>query len=105
MIDVLKKSLYTGLGLAFMTREKIEDLSREMVKIGKLTEQEGRDLVAELTKKSEEAGRSVREHIDNAVKQQLQRMNLVTRDDYNELKRELEILKSRVGDVNEDVND
>jgi len=105
MIDVLKKSLYTGLGLAFMTREKIEDLSREMVKLGKLTEQEGRDLVAELTKKSEEAGRSVREHIDNAVKQQLQRMNLVTRDDYNELKRELEILKSRIGDVNEDLED
>ena len=105
MIDVLKKSLYTGLGLAFMTREKIEDLSREMVKLGKLTEQEGRDLVAELTKKSEEAGRSVRVHIDNAVKQQLQRMNLVTRDDYNELKRELEILKSRIGDVNEDLED
>ena len=105
MIEILKKSLYTGLGLAFMTRDKIEDISEEMVRFGKLTEQEGRELVTELTKKSEEAGRSIREHIDTAVKQQIQRMNLVSRDDYAKLEREIEILKSRLDNATGDVDD
>lgn len=105
MIEILKKSLYTGLGLAFMTRDKIEDISEEMVKFGKLTEQEGRELVAELTKKSEEAGRSVREHIDNAVQQQIQRMNLVSHDEYAALKRQVEILKSRMDNATGDTED
>ena len=55
MIDLIKKTFLTGVGLAFMTKEKITEISKEIIEKGKLSEKEGRELVEELLKKSEKA--------------------------------------------------
>ena len=44
MIDLIKKALYTGVGLAVLTKEKAEELVQELTKQAKLSEQEGKEL-------------------------------------------------------------
>jgi len=99
MTDLFRKTLYAGLGLAFMTKGKIEELSKELVEAGKLTEKEGRELFAELTKKSEEAGKKVRAQVDSAVRDALKKMDLVTRDDLEALDKRVAKLKRKIADL------
>ena len=54
MIDLIKKALYTGVGLAVLTKEKAEELVQELTKQAKLSEQEGKELFDGLLKQSEQ---------------------------------------------------
>ena len=96
MIDFIKKTLTTGLGLAFMTKEKIEELSKELVEKGKLSEKDARELIDELSKKSKEARKKVEGEIEKVVADTLKRMNVVTRDDFFRLEKKLEQLTKAV---------
>lgn len=81
MFDLMKKTMLTGLGLAFLTKDKIEELSKEFIEKGKLSEKEGRQFIDELSKKSEEARKKVEGQIEKVVKETVKKMNLATRDD------------------------
>ena len=96
MFDLIKKMAYTGLGLAFMTKEKIEELSKEVVEKGKLSETEGKEFIDELQKKSEEARKKVEEQIENAVKDALKKMNIPSRDDMLRLEKQIEELAQSI---------
>ncbi len=52
MKDLLRNLLYTGVGAAFLTREKLEEMRQEMVERGNLTREEGKEFVDELLKRS-----------------------------------------------------
>lgn len=92
MLDLMKKAISTGLGLAFMTKEKIEEFSREIIEKGKLSETEGREFIDELQKKSEEARKKLQEQIQIAVNNTLKKMNIATRDDISRVEKQLEKL-------------
>lgn len=48
MFDIIKKVVLTGVGLAAMTKDKVEEVARDLAKKGKLTEKEGKELVDDL---------------------------------------------------------
>jgi polyhydroxyalkanoate synthesis regulator phasin len=96
MIDLIKKTLTTGLGLAFMTKEKIEELTKELVEKGKLSEKDARELIDELLKKSKGARKKVEGEIEKVVTDTFKRMNVVTRDDFFRLEKKLEQLTKAV---------
>ncbi len=89
MIDLIKKTMYMGLGLASLTKEKMEEVSRELVKKGELSEKEGKDLVDDLAKKSEEAKKALDKRIDQIIKDTLARLNVATKDDLKALEKKL----------------
>lgn len=96
MIDLIKKTLTTGLGMAFITKEKIEELSKEFVEKGKLSEKDARGLIDELSKKSKEARTKVEEEIEKVVTGTVKKMNLATRDDFRLLEKKLDQLTKAV---------
>ena len=55
MVDLIKKAIYTGVGLAVLTKEKAEELVKELSQQAKLSEQEGKELFDSLLKQSEHA--------------------------------------------------
>jgi polyhydroxyalkanoate synthesis regulator phasin len=89
MVDLLKKAIFTGLGLAFMTKDKIEEFSKELVEKGRLSETEGKDFIDELQEKSEEARKKLEEQIQRALNSTLKKMNIATRDDISRLEKRL----------------
>jgi polyhydroxyalkanoate synthesis regulator phasin len=97
MIDLLKKALYTGVGLAVLTKEKAEELVAELTKQAKLSEQEGKELFDGLLKHSEQARNDFQTKVDETVLAVMKRLNLATKDEVASLKAKIEELSAKVG--------
>ena len=91
--DLIRKVVLTGIGLAALTKEKIEEVVKEVVEKGKLSEKDGKEFIDELLKKSEGAREKVEGQIEKAVQATLKKMNLVTRDDLSKLEKQIKQLK------------
>jgi polyhydroxyalkanoate synthesis regulator phasin len=96
MNDLIRKVVLTGIGLAALTKEKIEEVVKEVVEKGKLSEKEGKEFIDELLKKSEGAKEKVEGQIEKALQATLRKMNLVTRDEFSKLEKQLKQLKKDV---------
>ena len=95
MIDSLKKALYAGVGLAFLTRDKVEELGKKLAEEAKLSEGEGKKLVDELLKKGEEARAAVDRTVSGAVAAALDRLDLPKRSDLKALEARVAALEAR----------
>jgi polyhydroxyalkanoate synthesis regulator phasin len=97
MIDLLKKALYTGVGMAVLTKEKAEELVKELTQQAKLSEQEGKELFDGLLKQSEQARTDFQAKIDEAVLSVVKRLNLASKDEVDSLRTKIEELSAKVG--------
>ena len=89
MFDLIKKTMLTGVGLAAMTRDKVEELARELIEKGEMTEKEGKDLVDEFMKKSEQAKKDLETKVEGIVEKVLGKMNLATKEDIRRLEEKI----------------
>lgn len=98
MIELVKKTLLTGVGVAALTKEKVEDLARDFVEKGKMSEQEGRVLVDELLAKSDEARSDLQQQIERTLAAALEKMDLARKSDVDALKVEVQELRQALAD-------
>jgi polyhydroxyalkanoate synthesis regulator phasin len=96
MVDVIKKALYTGIGLAVLTKEKAEELVKDLMQQAKLSENEGRELFDGLLKQSEQARSELQAKIDDAVLAVVKRLNLATKEEVTALRAKVEELSSKI---------
>jgi polyhydroxyalkanoate synthesis regulator phasin len=97
MVDLIKKAFYTGLGLAVLTKDKAEELVKDIAEQAKLSEGEGKELVDSLMKQSDQARQDFQSKIDDAVLAVVKRLHLATRDEVEGLKAKVEELSAKVG--------
>lgn len=95
MQDWMKRMMLFGVGLAALTREKTEEFVKELVKKGELSEKEGRELVRELMEKSKKVTRDLEAKTEEMVTATLQRLNIPTRKELDELKERVAKLEKR----------
>lgn len=93
MIDLVKKTLLTTVGVAALTKEKIEEVAKDFVEKGKMTEKEGKALVDDLLARSEESRAEFQEQVENKVEAILDKMDLVRKSELDALKSEVEELR------------
>jgi polyhydroxyalkanoate synthesis regulator phasin len=96
VVDLIKKALYTGIGLAVLTKEKAEEFVKDLTQQAKLSEQEGKELLEGLLKQSEQARNDFQVKVDEAVLTVVKRLNLVTKDEVESLKAKVDELSSKV---------
>ncbi len=99
MIDLIKKAMLTGVGVASLTKEKIEEVAKEFVEKGKLPEQEGKKFVQEMMEKSEESKEDLKNQFDLMLETALAKMQLARAADLNELKKEIVSLRKEVEEL------
>ncbi len=92
-MDLVKKTLLIGLGIAAVGKDKIESLANMLVEKGNLSETEGQKLVDEITKKAEDAKNDLNEKVENMVSKALKKMNVVTKDDLASLSKQIKELE------------
>jgi polyhydroxyalkanoate synthesis regulator phasin len=97
MVDLIKKAFYTGLGLAVLTKEKAEELVKDLAQQAKLSEHEGKELVDSLMKQSDEARKDFQSRLDEAVLAVVKRLHLATRDEVENLRAKVDELSAKVG--------
>ncbi len=97
MLDFIKKTMLTGIGLALKTKDELEDWVKEVVKKGEMTENEGRSFLEDMKNKSQKAQEDFEDKIETKFKELLKKANIATRDEINEMKQEIEELRKTLG--------
>lgn len=93
MKETLKNILYTGIGIAFLTKDKIEELKADLVEKGRISQEEGRQFVDDLLRRSEKARDQLDLWINKRVEERIEQFNLATRDELADLRRKVEELQ------------
>lgn len=99
MIELIKKAVLTGMGAASLTKEKIDEFSRELINAGKLSEQEGEKLVQEMRRRADESKESLKQQIDRVVAVTLQGMQIAKKEDIDMLQAEIAALRQEVAEL------
>lgn len=97
MIDSLRKTILSGLGAASLSRERLRTLLEQMVQRGDLKEEQARKLQEEILSQGRSESRAVAEALARSVLRLLERSPLVTRREFDRLKRRVRALETGLG--------
>ena len=100
MIDLFKKTMVSGVGLALMAKDEAENMARDWVRQSKMTEDEGKKFVEEILVKYGETQDKLEERVGKSVKEFLKKVDVVTGEEFNKLKKEIRELKKSLGSGN-----
>jgi polyhydroxyalkanoate synthesis regulator phasin len=95
MVELIKKTVLAGIGLAYLTKEKAEEAAKNIAKEAKIKEGEGKKFIEEMIKKSEEARKSVEKLIDSAVHATVTKLDIPTRTEMKKLEERIKELEGK----------
>ena len=101
MPDLIKKTLLAGVGLALKTWDEVEDLAKELVDKGKMTEKDGTKFLQDLQKRYEETQKKLEARVEKTVKDFLKKADVVTGDELKAVKKEVRELKKMISSEKE----
>jgi polyhydroxyalkanoate synthesis regulator phasin len=96
MLNIIKKSMLTGIGLALIAKDEVEELAKELISKGKMSEKEGSKFIEDLQKKYDETQNRLEERVQQATKEFLKKAEVVTADELRGLKKEIRELKKAI---------
>lgn len=93
MIEILKKGILTGIGLASLTREKIEQFGKDLIEQGHISEKEGKELICHLTEMSECERKKMESKIEDAIARILKTIDVARKEDIRKLEKRISRLE------------
>lgn len=96
MFDILRKTILAGVGVTYLTKDKIEEIGKKIAQDSKVSEAEARKFVDELIGKSLEAKGSLEKTITEKIQAVIHAMNLPTRKDVEDLNSKIAELKAQL---------
>jgi polyhydroxyalkanoate synthesis regulator phasin len=98
MLEFLEKAVLTTIGVAAITQKKAEELVAEMKDRYKLSEDEGKNLVDKIQTIAKESREKVMEMAEVEVQKVVDRLGLVSREEFDRLSKRVQDLESRCND-------
>jgi len=98
MLDLIKNTMLTGVGLVLKSKAEVEDLGKELVQKAKMSETEGKNFIGDLQKKYADAQNKLENRVEKAVKEFMKKADVVTGDELKGLKKEIRELKKAVSE-------
>jgi polyhydroxyalkanoate synthesis regulator phasin len=96
MVEFFKKSLFTAVGLAAMTREKIEEVGKKLAEEAKLSEIEGKQFVEDLIKKSDETRFALEKMVYDTVNAALKKLDIPTRSEITSIENRVQKIETKM---------
>ncbi|MCK4342269.1 MAG: phasin family protein [Phycisphaerae bacterium] len=93
MIDLMKKTLLTGVGLGLMTKDKVEEIAREIANAAQLSTDKGQEFVDEAVARAKKGREDLEATVQRLVSESFKKADLPTREDLAELTARLEKLE------------
>lgn len=87
---MLKELIYTGLGASVILKKKIEDEVKLLEKNGKLNKKDAKTFLESLEKKGREEDKKIKKHFKKLIKEVINDLDLVTKEDLKKFKEELQ---------------
>ncbi len=92
MLETIKKSVLTGVGMALRSKKEIETLAKEFAEQSDMNQKEAKDFLNDCRKSYDEAKTELDKKIETTVETVLKRVNLPTKKDIEELNRRMDKL-------------
>ncbi len=95
MEDLIKKFVYTGVGLASLTAEKLQKSIDKLVDEDKISEKEGRKIVDEFFKKTESKKKSFETQIGKITKEVISKFDFSKAKEILDLNKRVKALENK----------
>ncbi len=90
---LLRKIGLFGIGIAAITKEKIEEFAKEMVEKGEMNREEGKKFVMEVLSEKDRQIKELGDKINQKVKEAVERSGAATTKDIEDIKKRLDALE------------
>lgn len=99
MYGLVRKAMLATIGAAAIAQEELEALINRLVERGEIAEQDGKKLVHELMDKRKSKTADIEEDLNKNLEGVLQRMNIPTKGDVEELGNKITNLSKKVDEL------
>ncbi len=96
MRDWMKKGLAASMGLAVISKERMEKILRDMVKRGEMTPSASKELLEKLIVRGEQEQEQLDQYLRGRMNKLLKEMNISTHEDIQDLKQQIHLLEDRL---------
>ncbi|RXJ93548.1 hypothetical protein CRV00_10715 [Malaciobacter molluscorum] len=86
---MLKDLIYAGIGATTLLKDKVEDELKKLEEKGKIDKGDIKGFIESLEKKGKEQDEEFKKQLKNSIKEAISELGLVTKDDLEDLKKEL----------------
>lgn len=93
MTGTIEKIITLGLGTIAVTKEKAEEVVKELMKEGQINRKEADQMVKKLMKKGEASKKELHSTVESTIHQVMKKLNVPTRSEMNKLRAEIAQLK------------
>lgn len=93
MLDLLKKGMLTGLGIAVVAREKLEAAAKRLVDEGKMSQTDAEKLLADLLASGEAQWKDMENRMRETMREMVSGLHLCTRQEFEELRARVDKLE------------
>ena len=97
MDNIIRKVLYTGVGLIAATTERLQKSVDDLVDRGKLSEEEGKKVVDDVMQNTETKREEYESRFRKIVDSALAKLNLPQADGYEKLEKRVKSLEVKLG--------
>jgi len=96
MFEIFKKSLFAGLGLAVVTKTKLETVLEKLVEEGKMSRDEAEKMGQELLESGEKQWTDFETRLQETIKGFLKNMDIAKAGDMKKLEKKMKALDMRL---------
>ncbi|MCB0837964.1 MAG: hypothetical protein KDD63_13705 [Bacteroidetes bacterium] len=96
MEDLFKKFIYTGVGFAALTAEKLQEAVDELVGKGKISKDEGKKIVDDFFENTETKKEEFERKLKEAAENLMDKISLPTKSEFDDLKKKVEELEAKL---------
>lgn len=96
MFGIFKKSLFAGLGLTVVTKEKLESVLERLVEQGKMSREEAEKMGRELLESGEKQWTDFESGLEETVRRFLENMDICRAGDLKEVEKQIKALDLRL---------
>ncbi|NTW36387.1 MAG: phasin superfamily protein [Syntrophobacteraceae bacterium] len=97
MFELFEKAVLTGIGALSLTQKKGEELLGDLKEKYKFSEEEGRAFIEKVQSAAKETRERIAEAAETEVRKAIDRIGLVPKDEFDQLKQRLEELEKKQG--------
>ncbi|WP_026259543.1 phasin family protein [Desulfobacter curvatus] len=96
MLETLKNSLLTGVGMALRSKKEIEAFAKEFAQQSEMNQKEAKDFLDECKKRYDDAKSGLDKKVEEIVESVLKRLDLPTRSDVDALNARIDELTEKI---------
>jgi len=96
MIDLIKKTVLAGIGATVITKEKIEAVMQDLVKQGKVSTEEAKNLASKIADEGRKEWESSSKDLAERIRELLAKADFAHKADVAQLERRVQLLEEKV---------